>query len=113
MAGYSGTDLPLLLRLVGSFWRAARSAGSRGTDLESVACAVASDCWAVGTTAGAPFAERFDGSTWLAATTPTISAKSAVLSGVPCPSAACTAIGGAGSGTVQSGLVETVSKDPG
>ncbi len=67
--------------------------------LRSVSCTSANDCIAVGdqgtvTSANAPLAERWDGTSWSIQVTPSPSANRTQLFGVSCSSAnACTAVG--------------------
>lgn len=113
--GSAGSGGTLLLRMSGGRWKVVTGASFRGGGLQSVACASPRDCWAVGssgtTAAGSSgetaVAENFNGTKWLVADTAKVSAAISYLNAVACPTAACVAVGGAGSSTVEAGLVET------
>jgi hypothetical protein len=81
-------------------------AGAQGGELESVSCASAASCTAVGFAAAAggeslPLAEHWDGSSWTVQTVPLPSlASGGGLSGVSCPTALdCIAVGETGGQT--------------
>ena len=99
----------------GGRWHVVRGASFLGGGLQAVACASTRDCWAVGsngtTAVGGPgetaVGENFNGTKWLVADTATVSASVSYFDAVTCPTAACVTVGGAGSPTVEAGLVET------
>ena len=114
--GVAGSGGPLLFRMTGGRWSVVSGASFRGGGLQSVACASARDCWAVGSNGtnaagrGAgqtAVAENFNGTKWLVADTAKVSAAVTYFTAIACPTAACVAVGGAGSGTTGPGLVET------
>ncbi|HZV25235.1 MAG TPA: hypothetical protein VFG00_03005 [Acidothermaceae bacterium] len=114
--GTAGSGGPLLLRMSGGRWHVVSGASFLGGGLQSVACASTRDCWAVGSNGtnaagrGAgqtAVAENFNGTEWLAAGTAKASAAVTYFTAVACPTAACVAVGGEGSDTVEAGLVET------
>jgi hypothetical protein len=87
--------------------------GSVGTYLESVSCATASACEAVGfentSGPGVTFAASWNGTAWTSQTTPNpAGAAASLLYGVSCAGAsACTAVGRYGSGGGSDTLAET------
>jgi hypothetical protein len=98
----AGTTLAFAERWDGTSWSIQATpspADAFYSFLRSVSCTSASACTAVGdqgtiTSANAPLAERWDGSSWSIQATPSLSVNSTQLYGVSCPSAdACTAVG--------------------
>jgi hypothetical protein len=104
---YTSPQEPLVEQYDGSRWSVTASPSPQGnaatagsSELESVTCVNASDCWAVGYGAndsGSPLFEQFDGDVWkLIAVTGTAGAP-ADLNSVTCTSSrACLAVGAGG-----------------
>ena len=92
---------PLIEHWNGSSWHQDAVPVPRGSafsDLTDISCRTAAFCVAVGFTATAGFAERWNGRTWTATTPP--SAASSQLYGVSCPAVtSCFAVGYGGAGT--------------
>jgi hypothetical protein len=94
---YAGPDHPLVERLNGNRWTLQSTASvpgaNRGGSLRDVSCPSARICVAVGDFASGLVAERWNGVTWSAETTPSIQ-PTPVLSSISCPSRArCIAAG--------------------
>src|SRR5262249_34229668 len=105
----SGIGVDLAEQWNGTSWRILPTPNPSGTAFSGrlgVACTSASACMAVGastTTAGAPraVAERWNGTRWTIAATPTPPQGGGGLNGVSCTSAsACTAVGASNAGTL-------------
>jgi hypothetical protein len=112
----TGLYVPLSERWNGTAWTVKTvpvPAGSTGTYLESVSCASASACQAVGlentSGPGMTFAVSWNGTAWSIKTTPNpAGAAASLLYGVSCTTAtACTAVGRYGSGGGSETLAET------
>lgn len=90
---------PSLIGLQSGAWQTFPSTNRYGQIL-SISCIAATDCWAAGVGAGAPWAGRWDGSTWTSAQTSGIS--EGTFSAIACPgSTVCYAVGFTGHGLGQ------------
>ena len=109
-----GIARTLILRWNGTSWSRVASPNTSATQhnfLSSVACASASECWAVGHSSDPGVAQtlilRWDGSSWSIVTSPNVSPQLNILQSVACTSGSdCWAVGFYGAAGIPQTLIE-------